>query len=204
MVRCLTLLCLGFLLGGQPQEVGGFTLSQSEYLSLKLTDLETGVSPVSTVFVNDKIGVVVQNITWEGSSEADSFLWYTTSIDGEVVAEGKIDLSEDEDELPTSIFAGEAVVSNRGSTKIEVKLALSDSKVSSSITVQSFRGWVTLFPLLVMIFATLVVTAKIEWGLLAGIFVGACMEAGEIADGFRSMVETYLFEAVADASHIYM
>lgn len=202
MVRYLPLFCLGLLLGGQLQEVGGFTLGESD-LSLTLTDAETGVSPVSTVFVQEKVGVVVQNITWEGSRDADSFLWYTTSIDGEVVAEGKIYLSEDEEELPTSIFAGEAVVSNRGSTKIEVKLAISDSKASASVTVQSFRGWVTLFPFLAIIFATLI-TAKIELGLIAGIFVGACMEAGTIVDGFRSMVDTYLFEAVADASHIYL
>lgn len=195
-------LCLCFLLGGLSKEVAGFTLGQSD-LSLTIADAETGISQVSTIFVMEQVAVTVDNIIWEGVSEEDSLFMYTTSINGKVAAEGNHTLPEDALALPTSIFVGDVYVSDTGPTIIEVKIQVSGSKASTSIKVQSLRKWLTIFPLLVIIFVS-VKTSKVEYGFIAGIFVAACMVTGTIGGGFKSMINTYLLEAIADLSHICM
>ena len=40
--------------------------------------------------------------------------------------------------------------------------------------------------------------------MYAGIFVGACMVAGNISDGFKGSVEVYILEALADKWHAYV
>lgn len=202
-------LCLGFLLVGGGdfpcQMVAGFTVGQSDDLSLTIADFETGISHVSTVFVKEQVAVTVDNIIWEGSSQEDSFFMYTTSINGKVAAEGNHTLPQDALALPSSIFVGHVYVSDTGPTTILVKMQVSGSKTSTStsIQVQSIRKWITLLPLLVIIFVS-VKTSKIECGFIAGIFATACIVTGTIAGGFTTMINTYLLEAIADLSHIYM
>ena len=199
---------MGFLLvggGDFPCQVAGFTVGQSDDLSLTIADAETGISQISTVFVMEEIAVTIDNIIWEGVSQEDSLFIYTTSINGKVAAEGNHTLPQDALALPSSISVGHVYVSDTGPTTIQVKIQVSGStaSTSTSIQVQSIRKWITLFPLLVIIFVS-VKTSKVECGLIAGIFAAACMVTGTISGGFTTMISTYLLEAIADLSHIYM
>lgn len=43
-----------------------------------------------------------------------------------------------------------------------------------------------------------------ELSLFSGIFVGACIVAGEINQGFKDTVEDYILNALADVGHGYV
>ena len=45
---------------------------------------------------------------------------------------------------------------------------------------------------------------KVEFSLFSGVFVGACMVAGNINEGFKRTLDTYILEAVADPDHVYV
>jgi Na+/H+ antiporter NhaC len=44
----------------------------------------------------------------------------------------------------------------------------------------------------------------VELSLFSAILVGACMVAGNIKDGFKSTLDTYLLNAISDVGHVYV
>ena len=51
---------------------------------------------------------------------------------------------------------------------------------------------------------SIVVIIKVELSLGMGIFTGACMVAGTLVGGFRSMLDVYILDALADKDHGYV
>ena len=44
----------------------------------------------------------------------------------------------------------------------------------------------------------------VELSLFSGIFVGACMVAGNIKDGFKETLDEYLLKAIVNEDHAYV
>jgi hypothetical protein len=180
----------------------GYSIGSSK-LTITLKDDRTGSSPLSTLFLNENATVIVDGISWTGVDEGDLVLTYQTFVDGEEVIQGKINLPDDPLSLPSWIQAGEVFSSKPGSTLIEVKLSVGESETSADLEVQAFKKWMASIP---MIVALILVSAKVrpELSLLGGLFVGGCMVAGSLTEGFKSVTTNYVFNTVSEASHIYM
>ena len=180
-----------------------YILASQSDLSLSLTDVTTGVSPVLTLFLNEKVVVSVDGIKWEGAANSSStVLEFTTVVDGNVFAQGKINLPESALELPYSVDVGEIYTSKSGPTTIEVTLRASESSLSTSLTIQSFKSWVSFTPIIVVIILGLL-TRQVEVSLVLGIFVGACIITGGVRGGFKTTIDTYLLDAASNLSHVY-
>lgn len=44
----------------------------------------------------------------------------------------------------------------------------------------------------------------VEFSLFFGVFVGACIVAGNVNEGFKRTLDTYILEALADEDHVYV
>ena len=188
----------------------GYHLAAETDLLLALTDISTKVSPISTLFLNQPASVTIDGLQWEGVKETNSSLSYTTRVNGNVQATGTIKLPSDAIFLPTSIFAGNISVSEAGSNTIEVVISVTGQNSSSlgeeqstSKSIQSFRAWSSIIPLLVVLVLA-VTSGRVELSLICGIFVGACMIAGSLTGGFKRTLDTYLLDAVANPDHVSM
>jgi Na+/H+ antiporter NhaC len=60
-----------------------------------------------------------------------------------------------------------------------------------------------LIPLLIVLILA-VTTNMVELSLFSAIFVGACMVNGNVNDGFKATLDTYLLESVASVDHAYV
>jgi Na+/H+ antiporter NhaC len=56
----------------------------------------------------------------------------------------------------------------------------------------------------VIVLLLAVTTNMVELSLFSAIFVGACMVAGNVSDGFKASLDTYILNAVADVGHVYV
>jgi Na+/H+ antiporter NhaC len=56
----------------------------------------------------------------------------------------------------------------------------------------------------VIVLLLAVTTNMVEVSLLSAIFVGACMVTGNVNGGFKSTLDTYILNAVADEGHVYV
>jgi Na+/H+ antiporter NhaC len=57
---------------------------------------------------------------------------------------------------------------------------------------------------LVIVLLLAVTTNMVELSLYSAILVGGCMVTGNLIDGFKSSLDTYLLNAVADVGHVYV
>jgi hypothetical protein len=130
----------------------------SDEESLKLTDIETGIDGLKTVFLNGKTKIDVVDLTWEEKENATGstgteLLFWTTAVDGVVQASGNYTFGR---VLPSTIEAGEVVISSNSIHKITVTLTVEGNAepIEISKDVTAFQAWVSLIPLfLVLILA---------------------------------------------------
>jgi hypothetical protein len=111
--------------------------------SVSLTDLETGIGGIITIFTDEFIGVAVDGLKWKenGSVDgSDDTLYWETSIDGEVQSSGSVPLADVGRELPTSVDAGSVRTTKKGRRKIEVKITVDSSKASTNTKVQAYAS----------------------------------------------------------------
>jgi len=206
MVRLLSLL-LGATSIIRYTSAFDYGLSASGDLSLK--DVETGIGEIKTIFINEDALVTVTGIEWtpsESNVTGRDVLRWETSVDGKVQATGEFNLTSDElgsRELPDSMEVGTIRIPDAGRHEITVTLYVDETESSSSAEFEAFRPGVAIVPLIVVLVLALA-TQMVEFSLLFAVFVGACMVSGNIKDGFKTTLDDYLLNAVADSGHAYV
>jgi hypothetical protein len=106
-----------------------------------LTDQETGIGGIMTIFTDSLIGVAVDGIEWEETGsvdQSDDTLYWETLIDGEVQSTGSMSLADVGRELPSSIDAGSVKTSKKGRRSIEVRITVDSSSASTDTKVQAY------------------------------------------------------------------
>lgn len=124
------------------------------------------------------------------------------SVDGVVVDSGSVELSESR-ALPAVINCGFGAVANSGPHDIGVTVTIDDSSSSYSETCYSFTGGASFAPLVIILLLA-ATTQMVELSLGSGIFIGSCMITGSVTAGFRTMLDTYLLEALASVDHAFV
>jgi hypothetical protein len=195
---------------GQETETAAaaFTSSTADYEvtveSISLTDSATDIGDIASIH-NGRSFDVVAALNWADhvyDSDSTNVLFWEMSVDGSIKESGEVDLNADR-ELPTTLPAGSAQVDNSGTHTVEVKIALDTTSDSSQRDYQSFNPGASFVPL-VMVILFSVFTKMVELSLGIGIFVGACMVAGTLTGGFRSTLDVYILDAVANVDHAYV
>ena len=200
----LVAVAVAFLLLTVPS-ANGYSIDESKSnLLLTFTDVETEISPISTLFIEEYVKVNVDGIRWTGyANDVGTELYFITRVNGEVAATGDISLPESALELPSSIAAGEIFAAYGGRNTIEVEIIIGERTTTTSTTIQAYRKWASIVPLVVIIFVALV-TKKVELSFIVGTFTGACLLTGTIIDGFKSTFNIYILRAITDSSHVWM
>lgn len=110
---------------------------------ISLTDLETGIDGIITIFTDELIGVGVDGLEWEqtGSVDgSDDTLYWETLIDGEVQSTGSMSLADAGRTLPTSFDAGTVKTAKKGRRAIEVRITVDSSTASTDTSVQAYAA----------------------------------------------------------------
>jgi len=174
---------------------------------LLLVDEASGILNIKTLFIGDPVQVHVIGLEWAqvnatAATSTDSIL-YKTYVDGILQAEGSFDLTDVDRELPTQVDAGVITVTTNGAHTIQVVLSVNGEPIETEQTYQAFRAGVSLIPLILVFFLALS-THNVEISLFTTIFVGACIIAGNIKQGFQDMLSIYILQAMADEGHVYV
>lgn len=122
--------------------------------SVVLTDVATQISPLETLFVEEKVAVVADGIEWEanGGNTTTGTLSFETFLDGKLVASGSQSLDDIGRSLPSSVDAGTLSVPKGGRYTIEVFMKVDDtSEASTSGEFEAYGAGVAILPLLVII-----------------------------------------------------
>ena len=133
------LLALATLLGS----AAAFDYSLVGGGDISLTDLETGIGGIITIFTDSLIGVAVDGLEWDETGsvdQSDDTLYWETLIDGEVQASGSVSLADVGRQLPTSIDAGSVKTSKKGRRSIEVRITVDSSTASTDTKVQAYAA----------------------------------------------------------------
>jgi len=173
--------------------------------SLDLMDAATGIGGIRTIFVGDSTVVTLSDIAWsmsEGNSTSSTMVW-ETSVNGEVKASGVVELDGvDPDDLPTSIDAGSIVVDKTQLSTVEVSVSMEGGEpTSASGDYQTYGKGAAIAPLIVIILLALT-TQMVELSLFSGIWLGASIITGSLADGFTTTIVEFLTGALANEGHV--
>lgn len=172
--------------------------------SISISDQATGINDIESIH-NGRTFDVNAKLRWKEKVydiTSSNTLHWEMSVGGIVEGSGSVDLNQSRD-LPTSLDAGSATITNSGSHNVKVKIMLDAIENENGRDYQSFNAGASLVPLvLVILFAA--ATKMVELSLGMGIFVGACMVAGTLVGGFRSMLDVYILQAVANKDHAYV
>jgi hypothetical protein len=114
-----------------------------------LTDDETGLSGLVTIFKEEPTTVTVSGLEWDDADTSVTSLMYETFYNDKSAATGTIELEAGD--LPDSVDAGSILVGDRGTVTIRVVLTSGESEEETSSDYQSFRKGVALIPLLVVL-----------------------------------------------------
>ena len=195
---------LGVLLGSAPLSAA-FDYGVSGAGSIVLTDWETSISGFDVIFLEEEVKVSVQDVVWEykGDGNGTSFLRYETLVDGEIKAEGILDISGVRRELPATIDTGNLTISDRGVKTITVNLFVDETEATTSSDFQCFKAGMSIIPLIIILgFA--VTTHMVEFSLFSGVFIGACMIMGSLKEGFTVALADIILSALANEGHGYV
>lgn len=173
--------------------------------NVQLTDVETEIPDIKTIFLDDKMNVTATGITWEPSTAGGQELTVTCEavLDGEVVSKGTMSLEDVDRILPETMACGSFTVGSKGAKNIELTLTLDGTSASTSRKYQAFRAGTSIIPLLVIIILA-ATTSQVELSLSSGIFLGAWIIAGNLTDGYVSTLEDYILANLADTGHGYV
>ncbi|KAL7466078.1 hypothetical protein ACHAXS_006376 [Conticribra weissflogii] len=166
-----------------------------------LIDTETEIEDIVAIH-NFKPFDVVAELEWAEEiydETSSNLLVWQLFIDGTQQADGTVNLN-DSRALPTSVSAGTTTVERSGKHVVEVKVQVDEVTSESDRAYQSFNAGASFVPLIfVLVLAS--TTQMVELSLGMGVFVGCCMITGTITAGFRTMLDTYILEALADVDH---
>lgn len=172
--------------------------------SISLTDSATGISDIATIH-NSRPFDVTAKLHWEEQVydlDSTNTLSWEMSVDGVVANTGSVDLSESR-ALPATLNAGQTTIDNSGTHNIKVKISLDSTENANDRNYESFAAGASFVPLMIVIlFAA--TTQMVELSLGMGILVGSCMVAGTLVGGFRTMLDKYLLNALANKDHGYV
>ena len=145
------------LLATFPVATTGFSYSLVGAGELSLTDSETGIDSIRTLFTDEDIGVAVSGIEWEGGNNGtDTFLRWETAVGGTVQASGEYNLTElEERELLTDLDCGTVRVSGNGRKSITVTLSIDGAEASTGGEYEAFGPGAAIVPLLIVLFLAL-------------------------------------------------
>ena len=121
---------------------------------IALTDIETGIGGLKTLFTDNEIAVAVDGMEWEANDSgvmSGGVILYATFVDGELASEGNVTLDDIGRELPSSIDVGTVKVSKGGRHVIEVLLKLGESEVDTDLEIEAYSPGVAILPLLVIL-----------------------------------------------------
>ena len=92
-------------------QAAAFDYSIIDAGEISLTDVETDITDIRTIFTNELVAVTVSGLEWEengGTNNGTDLLHWETLVGGSVQASGSFDLSTlPSRELPTSLDVGE-------------------------------------------------------------------------------------------------
>jgi len=173
--------------------------------SITLTDVASEIPDLQSLFLYYETYVSLTDIEWEytgSNATSNNILKYETYVNGVVAASGEYDLSTYESP-PTNLDCGIIVPEQSGATEILVKLMIDSAEEETSSTFQAYKSGVSLIPLIVILVLAFS-TQMVELSLFLGIFVGACIVAGSVIQGFKLMLDDFILGALADAGHVYV
>jgi hypothetical protein len=137
LLNCL--LALASLVGS----AAAFDYSITGAGEISLTDQQTSIGSIISIFTGEFIDVAVEGLEWEETGDVDGsadMLFWETSIDGEVQSTGSMSLADVGRELPTSIDVGSVKTSKKGRRTIEVKITVDSSTASVDIKIQAYAA----------------------------------------------------------------
>lgn len=138
----------------------GLDTEAEEGPKLILSDIETGISPIQSLFIGEPTGVSVDGISWTSidtgdnttaDDDEDTYLFWTTTVNGVVIANGNVSLTQTGKLLPTSIDAGEFIPEGNDKLVVEVNLTVGTTNVVPSGTYTSYKAGVSIIPLMVVL-----------------------------------------------------
>jgi hypothetical protein len=189
-----------------------FDYNISEIGSLSLTDSETEIPDVKTLFKNEVHVVSVKDLVWTkvddtnataAASNATASLLvvkYETFVNDKMVDSGTLELGDVGRELPETLEVGSITPKSEGRTTVRVVLTVDGATAETEQSFQTMRQGVVVIPLLLLLILA-VTTHMVELSLLSGVFVGACMVAGNLNDGFKTTFDTFILTAITDEGH---
>jgi hypothetical protein len=120
---------------------------------LSFGDVETQISSIQTLFLDQEASVTVGGLAWEqlNASSSDDLLFYETFVDGQLQSSGNMSLADVGRELPSSVSAGTIIVTKRGTAYVTVFLKVGDSEAVVAGTMRSFKAGVSVIPLLIIL-----------------------------------------------------
>ncbi|CAB9499323.1 Inherit from COG: Na H antiporter [Seminavis robusta] len=188
--------------------VGGFNYDLFKVKGVSLTDVETLIPDIKTIFVNEIMYVKATGVTWEVKEDGDDpgsdMLRWETYVGDQLQQTGTFNLSSLEDrELPDEIECGNLTVTDKGRHEIRVHLFIDSSNATASQEYEAFGAAAAIVPLLVVLILALM-TQMVEFSLFFAIFVGACMVTGNVKDGFKTLLDDYILNALASVDHGYV
>jgi hypothetical protein len=83
------------------------------------------------------------------------------------------------------------------------RLSVDGTTVEVTNSYQAFSAATACVPLVIVIVLALV-THMVEFSLMTTVFVGACMVTGTVKGGFKTSLQVYVLEAVANADHAFV
>jgi hypothetical protein len=143
--------------------------------SIVLTDVETGIDKIATIFTDEQILVSVDGLTWEPSTtnvtESNNLLVWETFLDGQLQpqASGTQSLADTGRILPTRIDAGEIVVGSGGRVNIRVEITVDGNTITTEKEFEAYGSGVSIIPLLVVLVFAL--STRMVRTILCGISV---------------------------------
>jgi len=175
---------------------------------ISLTDVGTSIGGIKTIFTHEEVSVTVSGVEWEAlaanETTDDTTLYWETFVGGVSQATGTFDLSTLEGrELPSDIECGSVTVRDNGRNEISVTLTVDESTADTSAEFETYAAGVAIIPLIVVLVLAMT-TQMVEFSLFFAIFVGACIVAGDMKDGFKALLDTYILEAIADVGHVFV
>ena len=174
---------------------------------LSLTDTETSITDIKTIFTDEATAVSVVGLEWvpnESNNTGGEVLLCETFVGGEKVAEGEFNLTSlSERELPDTVDCGSITIKGNGRHEVTTKVSVDGSEVEVGQEFEAFAPGVAIIPLLVVLVLAMT-TQMVEFSLFFAIFVGACMVSGNIKDGFKTLLDDYILNALADVGHGYV
>jgi len=175
--------------------------------SLNLEDEATRIVGLRTIFIGDATIVNLEGIVWsprENNNATSTNMVWETSVNDVVMDSGVIELPGDAIDLPTSIQAGIITVDKTQRSTVSVTVSLEDSPETASSTsgnYQTFTRGTSLVPLIVILILAMT-TQMVELSLFLGIWLGACILTGSLAEGFKVTITEFMVGALADEGHV--